>query len=477
MKKIKHILLFLIIITLLQFTFTSFSSQEQATSNDEEINIDNISSSQIITTNFSTQTSKIDINSPSCILIESSTGKVLYEKNSNEIRYPASTTKIMTAILALEKCNLTDVATVSHNAIYSIPADYVISNLREGEELTIEQLINLLLIPSANDAAIVLAEHISGSVGSFADLMNEKAKEIGCKNTNFVNPNGIHNKNHVSTSYDLALIAKYAMQNSTFRQIVKKTKYTLSATNKYKKDDRIFITTNQLLIKNNSKSNDNYYYPDCIGIKTGYTGEAGNCLVASAKRNDMEVISVVLGAGFTKSGLSEKFLDSITLLDYAFDNYCIQTLNNKNDILQEVKVRGAKKETESLGVTVKDDIKILAETSFNLENLKPNIELEKLKAPISAGSTVGKIAYTCDDKTYTYDLVAMNDVTPSNFLPILLRICLIIITLYLLYLLLNPDKSKDSKKSNEKMKKISKRRSKKARKGGNYRNTFMSHFN
>ena len=191
--------------------------------------------STFITTSFAVNTSAsaVSVGSPSCILMEASSGKVLYEKNANQVRYPASTTKIMTAILALENCELTDVATVSRNAIHSIPPDYVIANIKEGEELTVEQLLNVLLIPSANDVAIVLAEHISGSVSKFSDLMNEKAKEIGCKNTHFVNPNGIHNKNHVSTAYDLALIGRYAMENATFRKIVQKTQYTLPANGLY----------------------------------------------------------------------------------------------------------------------------------------------------------------------------------------------------------------------------------------------------
>lgn len=462
-KKTKFILIFLLITTLFQFSFITTS----------------LGTTKNSKTTGTTNSSRISIASPSCILIDANTGKILYEKNANEVRYPASTTKIMTAILVLENCKLTDVATVSHNAIFSIPADYVIANLREGEELTVEQLLNVLLIPSANDAAIVLAEHVSGSVSEFANLMNEKAKEIGCNNTNFVNPNGIHNKKHVSTAYDLALIARYAMKNPTFREIVKKTKCSLPATNKYSKTDRIFSTTNQLLVKNTSNSKSNYYYPDAIGVKTGYTGEAGNCLVSSASKNGMEVISVVLGAGFTKSGLSEKFLDSITLLDYAFDNYSIKTLQKKDNIVQEVKVSGATKETKNLKVAVKDDIKILTEADTNSDELQPEIELDKLKAPISAGSTVGKITYTFENKVYSSDLIATDTVVASNFLPILLRICLIFITLYLLYLLLKPGSKKKnkSKRNNSKGHKsngLKYSKSKRSKKGGNYRYTTLS---
>lgn len=400
-------------------------------------------SSTYITTSFATDTSSVSVYSPSCILMEASSGKILYEKNSNQVRYPASTTKIMTAILVLENCELTDVATVSRNAIHSIPPDYVMCNIKEGEELTIEQLLNVLLIPSANDAAVVLAEHISGSVSKFADLMNEKAKEIGCKNTHFVNPNGIHDKNHVSTAYDLALMGQYAMKNDTFRRIVKKTQYTLPATNKYDKTDRTFKTTNDLLIKNTSKSKSNYYYPDATGVKTGYTGDAGNCLVASAKKDNMEVISVVLGADFTKDGLSEKFLDTIALLNYAFDNYAIQTLNEKNSILQEVKVSSATKETRNLKVLVKDNIETLVEKNADSQTLSPEISINNLKAPISAGSTIGTITYTIDGKTYSSELIAKDNVLPSNTLSLLLRICLIVVTLYLLFTLL---KTKNSTK-------------------------------
>lgn len=432
-------------------------------------------SSTFITTSFAADTSTISTYSPACILMEASSGKILYEKNANQVRYPASTTKIMTAILALENCELTDVATVSHNAIYSIPPDYVMCNIKEGEELTIEQLLNVLLIPSANDAAIVIAEHISGSVSKFSDLMNEKAKEIGCKNTHFVNPNGIHNKNHVSTAYDLALIGKYAMKNDTFRRIVKKTQYTLPATNKYSKTDRTFKTTNDLLIKNTSNSKSNYYYSDATGIKTGYTGKAGNCLVSSAKRDNMEVISVVLGANFTKDGLSEKFLDSITLLNYAFDNYAVQTLQEKDSILKEVEVRSATKETKNLKVLVKDDIETLVEKNANNETLTPEISIDKLKAPISSGSTVGTITYTIDGKTYSSELIAGDNVLSSNTLSLLLRIGLILVTLYLLFTLLKPRKNaKLQSRSSKNSKQYSHKKSKKV--GGKHLCTLINNF-
>ena len=233
------------------------------------------------------ETSLPSVYSPACILIDADSGKILYSKNANTKMYPASTTKIMTAILTLENCKLDDVAIASHNAVYSIPYGYSVATIQEGEELTIEQLLNVLLIPSANDAAVVLAEHIAGSVEAFSDMMNSKAVELGCKNTHFVNPNGIHDEEHYSTAYDLALIGKYAMQFDTFRTIVQKTSYSLPKTNKYDKEDRLFNTTNDLIKKNYSSSPTNYYYQYATGAKTGYTDAAKSCIVATATKDDI----------------------------------------------------------------------------------------------------------------------------------------------------------------------------------------------
>lgn len=400
---------------------------------------------------------------PSCILIEANTGKILYEKNSNDVRFPASTTKIMTAILTVENCNLDDVATVSHNAVYSIPYDYTHASLKEGEELTIEQLLYALMIPSANDAAIVLAEHISGSVEEFSKLMNKRAEELGCKNTHFVNPNGIHSKDHTSTAYDLALMGKFAMQNSIIRKIVSTKQFTLPATNKYSKADRTFNNSNDLL-----STYSRYYYEGTTGVKTGYTGEAGNCIIASAKKNDFEVILVVLGGESTNTGLSQRYLDCKTLFDYAFNNYSLKTLNEKNAVLKQITVRGATQETQNLNVLIKDKIEIFSENSADLSSLEPEITLdENLMAPISANSAIGKITYNYDGQTYSSDLIAETQVLSSDFLPLLFRILLIFLVLYLLFLLL-----KKPQNTNKKSKKTYKRKSK----GGNFKFTQFSNY-
>lgn len=392
---------------------------------------------------------ELQIGSPSCILIESSTGEILYEKNSNEKRFPASTTKIMTAILTVENCKLTDVATASHNAVYSVPPTYSHASIVEGEELTIEQLLNVLLIQSASDAANTLAEHVGGSIENFVQMMNDKAKEIGCKNTHFVNPDGVSNDNHYTTAYDLSLMGQYAMKYDTIRNIVCKTQYSLPKTNKYDKEDRIFNTTNELLRVNNSNSPDNYYYQYANGIKTGYTTEAGSCIVASAEKDGLEVIAVVLGAETTKEGYSIRYPDCKTLFNYAFDNYKFEDIVNTKDIVQEINVTGATKETANLKLSPENTITAIMDKEQNLDELQTEVELkDDLSAPIAAGEVVGKVTYTIDNKNYSTNLIADTTVIKSGTWDILFKICVIILVLSILFMLLRP-----SKKSRKKRKK------------------------
>jgi D-alanyl-D-alanine carboxypeptidase len=384
-------------------------------------------------TSFSFGTTEVPtVNAPVALLMDSGTGEILYEKNAREKMYPASTTKIMTAILALENRELTDTATVSYNAIYTVPVGYSNANLQLDEVLTYEQLLYVLLIPSANDAANVIAEDIAGSVENFAVMMNEKAKEIGCENTNFVNANGVHDENHYSTAYDLALIGRYAMQNETFRKFVSTVRYTLPATNKYETDDRIFLTTNRLI---NSKSGQ--YYEYATGIKTGYTENAKNCIVASAKKDDMELICVILGAG-NDSNSTNKFSDCITLFDYGFENYKYETLCQANNVFKTITPRSASKDTKSLDVLYENDISAFMEVTESADDFSPEVELdEKLKAPITKGSVIGKVTYTVDGIKYTTNLIAGQDILASSVILIIIKIVLVIFALFILKCILN----------------------------------------
>ncbi|MGN1327139.1 MAG: serine hydrolase [Clostridia bacterium] len=388
--------------------------------------------------------------SPACLLMDLDSGKILYSKNANAKMYPASTTKIMTAILTLENCQLNDTAVASHNAIYSIPVGYSHANIQEGEELTIEQLLNVLLIPSANDAAVILAEHIAGSVENFATMMNEKAKELGCTNTNFVNPNGIHNENHYSTAYDLALIGKYAMTFSVFRSIVSKTSYALPATAKYDKADRLFNTTNDLIKKNYSSSPTNYYYEYATGAKTGYTDMAKNCIVATATKNDVSLIAVVLHAESTEDGLSQRALDCKALFEYGFNNFSVEKIIEEGSVAHTINVSGATKDTASLDLVFSKDVYGLIPNGYDLSSVTPNITLsDNISAPIAEGTKLGQITYTIDGYDYSCDILASHQVFKVDFIKTLMQLSILIIFLFFFAKFLgvkNKRKLKSSKK-------------------------------
>lgn len=409
--------------------------------------------SSVFSTGTVTYTNPNDITtySPCCLLMESKTGKVIYDKNGYEKMYPASTTKIMTAILALEHCELTDVATASYEAVFTVPVGYTNANIQVGEELTVNQLLHVLLISSANEAANVLAEHIAGSVESFATMMNTKAEEIGCLNTHFVNANGVHNENHYSTAYDLAIMGKYAMQNETFREIVNTTFYTLPATNKYPTNDRVFGTTNELIKKDTSDKVDNYYYEYATGAKTGYTNAAKNCIVATAKKDDIEYIVVILGAQTTENGLSARYLDCKNLFNYAFENYTIKNIYEQGSVLKKTKIPKASIGTKNLNVVIENEITVLLKKDTNINELTPTVELNSdLKAPISENAVIGKITYEVDGNTYTSNLLAGGNVVESNAFNTFLTIASIILVLFLLFKLL---KSNNKKKRRKKKKK------------------------
>lgn len=387
-----------------------------------------------------TESNNLSIDSPAAILMDCSTGKILYKKNINEKRYPASLTKVMTAIIALEQCNLSDIATVSYDSVMSIPSGYVTANIKVGEELTIEQLLYLLMVGSCNDAAVVLAEHVSGSVEAFSILMNEKAVELGCTSTNFVNPNGLHDENHYSTAYDLAIISKYAMQNETFRTLVSTTYYELPTTNKYDKEDRIFVTTNALL-------RGDYYYKYATGIKTGFTTPAKNCLIASATKNDLQLITVVLGSGQTEDGSSQRYLDTISLFEYGFQNYTLKELVKSEETVHTTNIKGATRNTKKLDIIVENDINVLISQESENSTILPEINLNNnLKAPIKKGEIVGSVKYVSEGIEYTENLLAKNDVKKSNALIIFIGLTFILFIFYL-YL-----KSSKRKKKNRKLK-------------------------
>ena len=376
---------------------------------------------------FGTELSELNIQSNSIILIEEETGKIIYEKNAHEKKYPASTTKIMTAILVIENCDLNDYATASEQAILDIPIGGTIANIQIGEKLSIIDLLYGLMLPSGNDAANVLAEYISGSVEDFAKMMTAKANEIGCKNTNFINPHGLHEDEHYTTAYDLALIGQYAMKLPLFREIVSTQTYALPNTDKYTKEERIFRNTNSLLVEDYRDTFDNYYYKYATGIKTGYTSKARNTLVCSAQKDDIEYICVVLDAG-TVNNISTRYTDSKILFDYAFSTYTKRTLLSKNNVLQQLEIQDATDDTKFLDVLVESDIIAFVKSISTLNNFVPTVILdENLSAPIKTNDVIGTISYEIDGITYNSKLVAGNDVNKFNINEVLLDMLKIII--------------------------------------------------
>ena len=387
----------------------------------------------------------LELGSPSAILIESKTGRVLYEKEPDKVMYPASTTKIMTAILTLENViDLQEKVTVSYNAVFTVPSGYSTDLLKVGEELTVEELLYALLVKSSNEAANVLAEHVAGSVDSFATMMNTKAAELGCKNTHFVNPNGVHHKDHYSSASDLAVIAREAMKNEVFRKIVATASHTLPSTNKYERTDRNLITTNDLIRKASK-----YYYDYAIGIKTGYTSQAKNCLVAGANKDGVELIAVVLGAEKLNSNRqSTRDLDAKNLFDYVYENFSEKQVIAKDGNVKTIEVKNATKDTKELNLLAENEITSLVTNDKLKQEEEANVVLkEEIKAPIAKGTVLGTVSYTIDGIQYTSNLVAEHDVEKSNVIPILFGIVGIIIILYLLNKIMGKKKKKKSKRS------------------------------
>lgn len=359
------------------------------------------------------------IDTGSIYLMDNRTTKPLYTKDANTRMYPASTTKIMTAILTLENCNLNDIATASYDAVASIPEGYSIAEIQVGEQLTIEQLLELLLVHSANDAANVLAEYVGGSIDSFVSMMNTKLNELGLEDTHFTNAYGLHDDNHYTTAHDLAFLMKYCLQNETFRKISGQASCAIPATNM--SGPRKYDSTNQLLIAGNE-----YYYQYVFSGKTGFTSQAKHCLVTAAYNNDLELICVVLGN-------DDRFNVTRELYEYAFSNYELKNIINENDVVTNITINGASNNTKNLDVLISETIPALVETNDNSE-LIPIIDLNtNISAPISQGDVLGKVTYSINGVNYTSNLIASHDVEKSNSIVYLIVTLIIIIFIFIIW--------------------------------------------
>lgn len=337
-------------------------------------------------------------NAKSAILIETSTGKILYEKDKDSKRSPASMTKIMTLLLAMEaleneSIKLTDKVYISKNAS-SMGGTQIF--IEENTKIPLETLLKGIAIASANDAAVAVAEHIGGTKENFVKMMNEKAKSLGCKNTSFKNPHGLDEKNHYTTAYDLSLIAKELV----------KYDYALKLTSTYedyiniKGENHWLVNTNKLI----------RFYEGMDGLKTGYTDEAGYCLTSTMKKNNMRLLGIVMKED-TKEHRTE---DTISLMEYGFSMYGSQTVINKDEFEETTYISNA--DNRNVKYYLKDNVNLIVNKNTKNIDYKIDKKLYDLKAPIKKNTKVGVLKISYDNKEYSYDLIVKEDIKKASFL-------------------------------------------------------------
>ncbi len=330
------------------------------------------------------------ITAEAAILIDGNTGNLLFEKNGDKVMFPASTTKIMTAIVALDavergEISLEQSLVLSQGAYDTLAADGSSIALKVGEEMPLKNLLEGLLIASGNDAAAAIAEGIAGSIDAFVEKMNATAKELGLESTHFVNPHGLHDPQHFTTARDMAKMALEAMKNDTFRGIVECAHIYLPATNMSEK--RYFINTNNLV----SRMRYPYYFYDyATGIKTGSTSEAGYCLVSSAEKGDKSVIGVI----FNATDLAVSHDESKAVLEHGLTDFSAQRLAKRDDIFGEVRVKQAADGTDHILLSAEENLDALFPNGGDVEKVEVVTEIpEKVYAPIYSGQVIGKAVF------------------------------------------------------------------------------------
>lgn len=369
---------------------------------------------------------ELDIVSPSALLMDQKTGQILYQKNMDEKLYPASTTKVMTALLLLEEGELNKVVTIGKDVPDLIERGSSQIYLIPEEELTREQLLYALLVDSANDAAIAIAQDVSGSTQKFVERMNERAKELGAKNTNFLNPNGLHDDQHYTTARDLSLMAREAMKHPVFRDAVSTERYIIPATNK--QDTRYLYITNRLIRKTTYR---NYQYEGATGIKTGYTSKANYALVGGASKGDLDLITVLLNAES-----AEVYEDTHALFDYGFKSFQHDFAIQEGDVCEEIAVG---KNNEALALLAGSSFEYCHLKDFDQELTRKVELIEDIRLPIEKGDVMGSAAfYLGSEKLDSVPLLAEKSIEPTKSVLHFLKdfkISLILIGLLGLFLL------------------------------------------
>ena len=314
----------------------------------------------------------LSLSAQSAVLIDARDGRVLYEKDADTPRPMASTTKIMTAVVALESCDVNEIIEIADEAV-GVEGSSIY--LQKGERMTLLELLYALLLQSANDAAVAIAVGVGGSVGNFADMMNEKAMSLGLTSTHFENPNGLDADGHVTTARELALLTAYALKNPTFAEIVATYKRKISGP-----DGAVRLVVNHNKLLN--------MYDGCVGVKTGFTKKSGRCLVSAACRESLTLVAVTLSA-------PDDWRDHTAMLDYGYENYCCEILCDEGGFIETLPVVGGAQ--DSL-LCVNCDY-VAATLPRDHGEITVDVQLpQMIYAPVSAGDIVGHVTYKCDGK-------------------------------------------------------------------------------
>lgn len=335
-----------------------------------------------------------ETNTPAAFLVDRDNGQVLLAKDADSRRFPASTTKIMTALLVLERAGLDDVVTVQADDFSQLSEDSMMSGIKAGEQITVKDLLACLLLPSGNDAAYVLARHVGGTWQGFVDLMNQKAAELGCKDTHFANPCGLHDDDHYTTARDLCRIFEAALEEPTFCEIAGSATWELPATNQ--NPARELETTDFLI----DPASDAYAGGLVTAGKTGYTLEGGKCLVASAQKDGRHLAAVTLG-GANDAGYGEptsNFYGMRDLINWGFDAWENTTVVADGDELGRVAVRLSEDGT-SVGAVADGGIAAFVPTGLTLDDLTITADLpDALTAPVKKGDPLGQASVSYEGR-------------------------------------------------------------------------------
>ena len=403
----KHKIFSLILAATLLFTaaFPAYATETEKT----ETETTESTTTNTEGTSTDSTSSELTLTAESAILIDATTGKILYEKNSRTKQYPASITKLMTILLALEHGSLEDEITFSHDAVFSIEPGSAHIAIQEGEILTLEQVLYGIMLRSANECANAAAEYVDGSMEKFAEHMTARAKELGCENTNFVNANGLFDENHYTTAYDMALIAQELLKNETYRSMMSNTYYLIPPTNK-QPEERPLHGQHQMLNENSL-----YYYEPAEGGKTGYTVEAQNTLVTYAKQGDTELIAVVL-----KCNGAQHYVDTKTLFEYGFANYQTVKAFSAADLTQNVAITETYKDKtttlDTIAVAPASDVYVTIPKNATIENITKAFDCpESASVPVAVGDKLGIVVLSLNGEALaTVDLTAQKEVKATT---------------------------------------------------------------